>query len=277
MEHKEGLKAVSNNEEQSPASTENGWTKIEFKDSPEMVTYLAAFIINDFKCVEPKENALGKKIQVCASPSQETKGQYSADKVPSLIANYQTKLGQEYSLPKMDLYAIPDFNAGAMENWGLLTFRETALLYDDSESSASDKMYVLSVVAHEIAHMVMFSLIISIIDNFFFFQWYGNLITCEWWDNLWLNEGFASYFEYFSVDLVEPDWHYWDLFYITDYTKGLNADASITAHPLIRTVKSPEEIPYISTIIYQKVLVSNSFLFFTDTLFSTGSFNSSNV
>lgn len=103
-----------------------------------------------------------------------------------------------YPLPKLDMAAIPDFVSGAMEHWGLVTFRETSLLIDSSSSSTSNKNGVAGTVAHELAHM-----------------WFGNLVTMAWWDELWLNEGFASYIEYKGVNAAEPTWNLVIIFMLT--------------------------------------------------------------
>lgn len=129
-----------------------------FDETPKMVTYLLAFIVSDFECGVKTDEGSNVLVQVCSSPPEVAKVDYSLQMAGPLIKAYSDKFNFNYSqvLPKMDLVAIPDFSAGAMENWGLLTFRETALLWGKEESSASDKMYVLSVVSHEIAHMVSF-------------------------------------------------------------------------------------------------------------------------
>merc|ERR1719221_969931 len=102
-------------------------------------------------------------------------------------------------MSKLDLVAIPDFASGAMENWGLITYRETALLFDEESSDLTDKQWVATVIAHETAH-----------------QWFGNLVTMEWWDDLWLNEGFASFMETWSRNEIYPDWQMWEQFTITE-------------------------------------------------------------
>jgi len=123
------------------------------------------------------------------------------------------------------MVAIPDFAAGAMENWGLVTYRETALLFDPDESSSVRKQRVAIVVAHEIAHM-----------------WFGNLVTMEWWTQLWLNEGFATWMQYFAVDHVFPEWDIWEHFISDDYCFALEDDALRTTHPIEVPINHPDEI-----------------------------------
>ena len=108
---------------------------------------------------------------------------------------YENYFQIPYPLPKCDMIAVPDFAAGAMENWGLITYRLTALLYDEGESSEANKQRVGEVIAHEMAH-----------------QWFGNLVTMSWWNDLWLNEGFASYIAYKGVSQYLTDWNYEDTF-----------------------------------------------------------------
>ncbi|CAG2180050.1 unnamed protein product, partial [Oppiella nova] len=122
-----------------------------------------------------------------------------------------------------------------MENWGLITFRETAMLYHEDESTSANKMATIAVIAHEITHM-----------------WFGNLVTCKWWSDLWLNEAFASYLEYAAVESVETTWNYFDLFLMTDTLSALTADSSATSHPIVRPVREPEERAYTSAIVYNK-------------------------
>jgi aminopeptidase N len=123
-----------------------------------------------------------------------------------------------------------------MENWGFITFRDTALLYDTSLSSAINKQRVAEVIAHELAH-----------------QWFGDLVTMRWWNDLWLNEGFAEFMEYKGTDAVEPLWKMLDQFVYVDARKALHADASVFTHPIAATVEEPAEIQEIfDDISYSK-------------------------
>ena len=130
-----------------------------------------------------------------------------------------------YPLPKMDLLAIPDFAAGAMENWGAVTYRETAILVDPEESSAGTRQRVAIIVAHELAH-----------------QWFGNLVTMEWWTHLWLNEGFASWIEFLAVDHLFPEWDMWTQFVYTDFGRALSLDGLKSSHPIEVEVRDPKQI-----------------------------------
>lgn len=136
-----------------------------------------------------------------------------------------------------DLIAIPDFGAGAMENWGLITYRETSILYDENETSAAAHQWVAVVVAHELAH-----------------QWFGNLVTMRWWNDLWLNEGFASFLEYRGVEHVMPGWSMMAQFVLDKTQQGLQLDALSTSHPININVRDPVEIEAIfDSISYSKV------------------------
>lgn len=157
-----------------------------------MSTYLACFIVSDFESRSVEVNAVvgnNFEMRVFATRAQIEKAQYALTTGQGITEFYIDYFQVPYPLPKLDMAAIPDFVSGAMEHWGLVTYRETSLLYDRSTSSTDNKARVASVVAHELAHM-----------------WFGNLVTMAWWDELWLNEGFASYIEYKGVDAVEPTW-----------------------------------------------------------------------
>lgn len=153
LNHKSNLKVWSNNKilESNPIDS-NDMSSTKFDETPEMVTYLLAFVVSDFECKSSKLDKVD--VNVCASPPQVNNTEYADSIAKTVIEKFQERFGISYELPKMDLFAIPDFSAGAMENWGLLTFREKALLWNSKYSSAADKMYIAAVVAHETAHMV---------------------------------------------------------------------------------------------------------------------------
>lgn len=136
-----------------------------------------------------------------------------------------------------DLIAIPDFASGAMENWGLITCKKTAILYDPVQTSTSDYQWVAIIVAHELAH-----------------QWFGNLVTMKWWNDLWLNEGFASFLEYRGVDSFKPEWRMMEQFILDKVQPALALDALISSHPISVSVYDPSEIELIfDTISFSKV------------------------
>ncbi|KAJ8311540.1 hypothetical protein KUTeg_010895, partial [Tegillarca granosa] len=142
-----------------------------------------------------------------------------------LLTYFEDYFNISFPLPKQDMIAIPDFSAGAMENWGLIAYRETAMLYDPVDSSSADKQRVAAVVSHELAH-----------------QWYGNLVTPSWWDDLWLNEGFASFVEYMGVAHVHQDWKMFDQFIVEALQNVFNFDGLVTSHPVYVPVSHPDQI-----------------------------------
>nr|CAD7433373.1 unnamed protein product [Timema monikensis] len=167
-----------------------GLTTVEFRTSVPMVTYLTCFIVSDFQRLPPVNISQGFPFSVYSTPAQVNKTAYALELGSKVTEYYINYFNIPYPLPKLDMIAIPDFVSGAMEHWGLVTFRETLMLYDPNISSTANQQRVALVVAHELAHM-----------------WFGNLMTLKWWNDLWLNEGFATYMEYKGVDNAHPDWH----------------------------------------------------------------------
>ncbi|KAL7633447.1 UNVERIFIED_CONTAM: hypothetical protein RMT77_016318 [Armadillidium vulgare] len=233
---KEGYIALSNmpvEREIWNTPTENE-VKVEFEKSVPMVTYLLCFIVCDFDYVE-KLTSANKKFRVYSNKDQIPRTKYSLELGVNVLNYFERYFGLQYPLPKQDMIAIPDFVSGAMEHWGLITFRETNILYDPSESSSSNKQRVASVISHELAHM-----------------WFGNLVTLKWWDDLWLNEGFASYIEYKGVAYHEPDWEMMNQFVTSDLQPVFQLDQILSSHPIIQEVNHPNEI----TEIFDKISYS---------------------
>ncbi|XP_048524081.1 aminopeptidase N [Dendroctonus ponderosae] len=190
----------------------------QFEESLPMSTYLVAFVVSDF------QNISKGSFSVWARPSALSQARFALEIAPLIFKYYEKFFGIEYPLPKVDLVAIPDFSAGAMENWGLITCREPLLLYEEGISSTVSKQRIAHVIAHEIAH-----------------QWFGNLVTPEWWDDLWLNEGFATYAEFLGAHAVNPKWKNMDLL-VNELHESLVLDALKSSHPISVEVNDPDEV-----------------------------------
>ncbi|XP_017104425.2 glutamyl aminopeptidase isoform X1 [Drosophila bipectinata] len=211
-------------------------TEVTFQETVPMSTYLAAFVVSDFAYKTTTVEGTSIELRVYAPPAQIEKAQYALEAGASVTAYYIDYFNISYPLPKLDLVAIPDFVSGAMENWGLVTFRETALLYDEASSSSVNKQRVAVVVAHELAH-----------------QWFGNLVTMNWWSDLWLNEGFASFVEYKGVTQMHPEWDMDNQFVIEELHPVMTIDSTLASHAIVKAIESPAEITeYFDTITYSK-------------------------
>ncbi|CAG0886917.1 unnamed protein product [Cyprideis torosa] len=233
-----GYRALSNMDVENVTTDfpEVGLDTVFFTDSVKMVTYLACFIVTDFPQGETRQMADGKPFTVYSRAEAAHSTEYALQIGPNITDFYTEYFNISYPLPKLDMIAIPDFISGAMEHWGIITYRETNLLYDEAENSNANKQRVASVIAHEIAHM-----------------WFGNLMTVKWWDDLWLNEGFASYMEYKGIQSVESDWDMLNQFLCDDLHYVMILDAKVTSHPIVQTVNHPDEITEIfDTISYSK-------------------------
>ncbi|XP_026755315.2 aminopeptidase N-like isoform X1 [Galleria mellonella] len=204
-----------------------GWQWTHFDRSVNMSTYLVAYVLSDFKSLETsyvsKDN-ITKPIRVWTRPELIDNAKYAINITPRLLDYYEDLFGVPYALDKLDLIAIPDFSSGAMENWGLITFRETTLLFDEKEGVPRDRQNVAIDIAHELAH-----------------QWFGNLVTMRWWTDLWLNEGFATYVEYVGVDHIEPNWNMLETL-TRDKMDLLRSDALKNTSPVSRKVIDASEI-----------------------------------
>eukprot|EP01130_Rhizamoeba_saxonica_P008191 TRINITY_DN3310_c1_g1_i1.p1 TRINITY_DN3310_c1_g1~~TRINITY_DN3310_c1_g1_i1.p1 ORF type:complete len:870 (+),score=221.39 TRINITY_DN3310_c1_g1_i1:38-2611(+) len=205
-------------------------SKYVFDETPIMSTYLLAFVVGEFEFLEDVTSE-GITVRVWTTPGKIHMGKFALEVCKNVLSYFASYFGIPYPLPKQDMIAIPDFSAGAMENWGLITYRQTALLCDDS-SSVSSKKRVAYVVAHELAH-----------------QWFGNLVTMEWWKELWLNEGFATFVGNLAVDNFFPQWDIWTSF-VSDYIfRALDADSLVNSHPIEVTVNKARSIEEIFDVI----------------------------
>ncbi|PKB73275.1 MAG: hypothetical protein BZY75_02675 [SAR202 cluster bacterium Io17-Chloro-G7] len=221
------LVAVSNNPVIEESSAGPGLTRLRFAETPIMSTYLLAFMVGDLTSIESQyTGASGStKVAVWTTRGKEEQGRFALDTSVRLLSFFNDYFGIPYPLEKLDHIAIPDFAAGAMENWGAITYRETALLVDPENSSAGTRQRVAEVVAHEMAHM-----------------WFGDLVTMQWWDDLWLNESFASWMGNKAVDWAFPEWEMWTQFVNMDTNRALSLDGLKNSHPIEQEVKDPAEI-----------------------------------
>ncbi|OGF77731.1 hypothetical protein A3I27_03580 [Candidatus Giovannonibacteria bacterium RIFCSPLOWO2_02_FULL_43_11b] len=217
-------RAISNTHEISIREHESGYKIVEFAPTPKMSTYLLAFIVGRFDYIETKTKE-GIMVRVFTTPGKKHQAEFALDIAAKTLSYYTRYFGVPYPMPILDLIALPDFASGAMENWGAITYRESALLVDPDHSSIQNKQWVALVIAHEIAH-----------------QWFGNLVTMEWWTHLWLNEGFASWIEYLAVDHIFPEWNIWTQFVRQDLSRALQLDALLNTHPIEVPVRHPNEI-----------------------------------
>lgn len=215
--------AISNMPLVKSETIAEGLIEDHFDVTVKMSTYLVAFIISDFKSVS-KMTKSGVKVSVYAVPDKITQADYALDAAVTLLEFYEDYFSIPYPLPKQDLAAIPDFQSGAMENWGLTTYRESALLFDVEKASASSKLGITMTVSHELAH-----------------QWFGNLVTMEWWNDLWLNEGFAKFMEFVSVSVTHPELKVEDYF-LGKCFNAMEVDALNSSHPVSTHVENPAQI-----------------------------------
>lgn len=260
--HPNNLTALSNMlpKDSRTFQEDPSWNITEFYPTPKMSTYLLAYIVSEFKNVASVSPS-GVQIRIWARPSaiDEGHGDYALNVTGPILSFFAQHYNTSYPLEKSDQIALPDFNAGAMENWGLVTYRESALVFDPQSSSISNKERVVTVIAHELAH-----------------QWFGNLVTVDWWNDLWLNEGFASYVEFLGADYAEPTWNLKDLIVLNDVYRVMAVDALGSSHPLsspANEVNTPAQISELfDSITYSKgasvLRMLSSFL--TEDLFKKG-------
>ncbi|XP_062943095.1 endoplasmic reticulum aminopeptidase 1 isoform X2 [Cynocephalus volans] len=215
--------AISNMPLVKSVAVAEGLIEDHFDVTVKMSTYLVAFIISDFESVS-KMTKSGVKVSVYAVPDKINQADYALNAAVTLLEFYEDYFSIPYPLPKQDLAAIPDFQSGAMENWGLTTYRESSLLFDAEKSSASSKLGITMTVSHELAH-----------------QWFGNLVTMEWWNDLWLNEGFAKFMEFVSVSVTHPELKVEDYFFGKCFN-AMEVDALNSSHPVSTPVENPAQI-----------------------------------
>lgn len=208
-----------------------------FDTTVRMSTYLIAFAFGDLQSKQTTTKS-GVQVGVFATKAhQANELDFALDIAKRSIEFYEDFYETPYPLPHSWQLALPDFSAGAMENWGLVTYREAYLLLDPDNTALDMKQLVATVIAHELAH-----------------QWFGDLVTMKWWDDLWLNESFANMMEYVAVDALEPDWHIWEMFQTSDVPAALQRDATDGVQSVHVQVENPAEIDALfdAAIVYAK-------------------------
>ena len=208
-----------------------------FEKTPRMSSYLLAFVIGELHKKSARTKS-GVEVNVWATPAQnENTLDFALDIATRSIDFYDEYFGVKYPLPKSDHVALPDFSSGAMENWGLITYRESCLLTDPELTPESSRRFIATVIAHELSH-----------------QWFGNLVTMNWWNDLWLNESFANMMEYVAIDALQPDWHMWEDFATNEVTAALRRDSLDGVQSVQADVNHPDEISTLfdPAIVYAK-------------------------
>uniref|UniRef100_A0AAQ5X9A9 Aminopeptidase n=1 Tax=Amphiprion ocellaris TaxID=80972 RepID=A0AAQ5X9A9_AMPOC len=240
--HDLGTVALSNGKEIETTEDTMGDVKVlktKFERTERMSTYLLAFIVSEFDFIQDNSDDVLIRIFARKPAIAAGQGEYALNKTGPMLKFFEEYYNYSYPLPKSDQVGLPDFPFGAMENWGLITYRETALLYDEEYSSNSDKERIATVIAHELAHM-----------------WFSNLVTMRWWNDLWLNEGFATYGEYLGAHQAEPTWNIKDLIVLNDVHRVFAVDALASSHPLSskeEDIQKPAQINELfDTITYSK-------------------------
>ncbi|KAJ1646116.1 hypothetical protein J3B02_000542 [Coemansia erecta] len=208
---------------------------VSFERSPRMSTYLLALVSGELDYIEQRAPESGILIRIYTAPTDTDKVGFSLETAVRVLDLLVKMFSIAYPLPKLDLVAVPELEAGGMENWGLVLFR-TVRLFITKQTSLWIRQKAVYVIAHELSH-----------------QWFGNLVTMQWWDDLWLNEGFATWIGIFVTDLMYPEWKRWDHFAIEDRQAALSADSLRSSHPIQVTIKGSADIDQVfDSITYYK-------------------------
>ena len=217
-------------------TTKDGLLTTVFETSPKMSTYLLAFAYGETVKVSSQTKA-GVAVNCYGTPLAKGQLDFSLDVAIKSLEFFEDYFGVAYPLPKLDMIALPDFSSGAMENWGLVTYRESVMLIDPKVSGIETKQIAALVIAHELSH-----------------QWFGNLVTMKWWDDLWLNESFANLMEYRAVDEMFPKWNIFEQFVNTEMNMAMRRDALPNVQSVRTEVRHPDEIGSLfdPAIVYAK-------------------------
>ena len=218
----EGLGVIFNTPIEKESKVSGGKKLFRFKPTPKMSTYLLYLGVGKFTEVDRKE---GKLLVTIALPEEKKEsGTYALDHAGKTVEFFEKYFDVPYPLPKLHLISVPDTSFGGMENWGAIVFQEISLLVDEG-MSALGKKRVMEVIAHEIAH-----------------QWFGDLVTMKWWNDIWLNESFATFMSYKAVHALHPEWEVWSDFHSDNMTRAFLWDALKSTHPIEANVVKPDEI-----------------------------------
>jgi aminopeptidase N len=217
-----GQVAISNQKVVSDTPGPGDKHTVKFATTAKMSSYLAALIVGNFEYIEGEAD--GIPIRVYSTPGKREMGKFALDAASYILGYYDRYFGIKYPYGKLDLIGLPDFSAGAMENTGCITFREVILLIDEKQGSVGLKKEIASVIAHEMAH-----------------QWFGDLVTMKWWDDIWLNEGFATWMETKPVAKWKPEWNY-QLDEVSGTGNTLNVDSLANTRPIHQAAETPAEI-----------------------------------
>ncbi|MDA1184782.1 MAG: M1 family aminopeptidase [Acidobacteria bacterium] len=230
----EGDTAISNGAQLSDTpGPEPATHTVTFATTPTMSTYLVAMIVGDFVCRSGEADAT--PIRICSTPDKLELTRYALDAAEQQLAFYNDYFGIPYPFGKLDIIAVPDFSAGAMENSGAIVFRERLLLVDPERASLGTQKGVASIISHELAH-----------------QWFGNLVTMQWWNDIWLNEGFATWIASRPLAAWRPDWRV-DLDDAADTQRAMGIDALQSTRAIRMAVNTPDEISEVfDGIAYEK-------------------------
>ncbi|MFO1461935.1 MAG: M1 family metallopeptidase [Verrucomicrobiota bacterium] len=239
----DGEVAVSNMPVESERRGTSGLREVTFADTPPMASYLVVLCMGELEQLTGEVD--GVKLGIWTTAGKRSQAAYAMEATRKIIHEYNEYFGVKYPLPKLDQIAVPGGFSGAMENWGGITYNEKNLLFDPATSSQETRERIFVIVAHEIAH-----------------QWFGNLVTMAWWDNLWLNEGFASWMETKCTDRYNPGWQVW-LRANTGRESAMNLDARRATHPIQQAVRTEsqamdafDEITYLKGQAFLRMLES---------------------
>ncbi|PYI04445.1 aminopeptidase 2 [Aspergillus sclerotiicarbonarius CBS 121057] len=220
----DNLTCLSNMDVKSVRAIDSAKKEVVFNTTPPMSTYFVAFLVGELTVIETDIYHIPVRLFATPGIELDRLGSFALELTARTLAFYDEQFDSPFPLPKMDIVAVPDF-VGAMENWGLVIYREADLLLDLDASPVTSKQRVVLLVQHELAH-----------------QWFGNLVTMEYWDGLWLNEGFATWMAWYACDAFYPEWGVWQMYVAEKLQRGLALDALRSSHPIQVPLRGEDEI-----------------------------------